>query len=56
MLRRLGVLIHSPTWRGEVVAKTPDASRHLSAVVDAAEQVGLGRRVARLEPLIYIQG
>jgi tRNA-splicing ligase RtcB len=56
VLRRLGILIHSPTWRGEIVVKTPDASRHLSAVVDAAELLGLGRRVARLEPLIYIQG
>ena len=53
---RLGVLIRSPSQRGVMVAEQPDAHQDAGVVVEAAEQAGLARRVARLEPLICVKG
>jgi tRNA-splicing ligase RtcB len=55
VLRRLGTLIRGPASSG-VVEKTPDAGSGFRVMMDAAEQAGLARRVARLEPLIHIKG
>jgi tRNA-splicing ligase RtcB len=56
VLMRLGVLIRSPSQRGVMVAEQPDAHQDAGVVVEAAEQAGLARRVARLEPLICVKG
>lgn len=56
VLMRLGTLIRGPSLRGVLVKETPEARQSANAVVEAAEQAGLARRVARLEPLIYIRG
>jgi len=50
-----GVLIRSPSWRG-VAEEAPGAYKDVDAVADAAEQAGLARRVARLEPMVCIKG
>lgn len=50
-----GILIRSPSWRG-VAEEAPGAYKDVSAVVDAAEEAGLARKVARTEPLICIKG
>jgi len=50
-----GILIRSPSLRG-VAEEAPGAYKDVSAVVRAAEQAGLARRVARLRPLICIKG
>ncbi len=50
-----GILIRSPSARG-VAEEAPDAYKDVSAVVLAAEQAGLARRVARMRPLICIKG
>jgi len=50
-----GVLIRSPSSRG-VAEEAPGAYKDVSAVVAAAEEAGLARRVARLRPLICIKG
>ncbi len=50
-----GILIRSPSMRG-VAEEAPDAYKDVSAVVDAAEAVGLARKVARVDPLVCIKG
>ena len=50
-----GILIRSPSTRG-VAEEAPGAYKDVGAVVAAAEQAGLARRVARLRPLICIKG
>ena len=50
-----GILIRSPSTRG-IAEEAPGAYKDVSAVVVAAEQAGLARRVARLRPLICIKG
>jgi tRNA-splicing ligase RtcB len=50
-----GVLIRSPSWRG-VAEEAPGAYKDVDAVALAAEQAGLARRVARLEPMVCIKG
>jgi tRNA-splicing ligase RtcB (3'-phosphate/5'-hydroxy nucleic acid ligase) len=54
-LAEQGILIKSPSMRG-VAEEAPGAYKDVSAVVAAAEQAGLARRVARLRPLICIKG
>jgi tRNA-splicing ligase RtcB len=49
------ILIRSPSSRG-VAEEAPGAYKDVSVVVDAADQAGLARKVARLEPLICIKG
>ncbi|GAB4350838.1 MAG: RtcB family protein [Gammaproteobacteria bacterium] len=50
-----GILIRSPSLRG-VAEEAPGAYKAVESVVDAAEQAGLARKVARLEPMICIKG
>jgi tRNA-splicing ligase RtcB len=50
-----GILIRSPSSRG-VAEEAPGAYKDVDAVVAAAEQAGLARRVAQLRPLICIKG
>ena len=50
-----GIIIESPSMRG-VAEEAPGAYKDVTAVVVAAEQAGLARRVARLRPLICIKG
>lgn len=50
-----GILIRSISQRG-IAEEAPGAYKDVGAVVDAAEQAGLARKVARLEPLICIKG
>jgi tRNA-splicing ligase RtcB len=54
-LRSQGILVRSPSTRG-VAEEAPGAYKDVGAVVAAAEQAGLARRVARLRPLICIKG
>ncbi|TAH37228.1 MAG: RtcB family protein [Planctomycetota bacterium] len=54
-LAERGILIRSPSMRG-VAEEAPGAYKDLQAVVDAAEEAGLARKVARLEPMICIKG
>jgi len=54
-LAEQGILIKSPSMRG-VAEEAPGAYKDVAAVVNAAEQAGLARRVARLRPLICIKG
>jgi tRNA-splicing ligase RtcB len=54
-LARRGILIRSPSLRG-IAEEAPGAYKDVSAVVESAEQAGLARRVAKLEPLICIKG
>jgi tRNA-splicing ligase RtcB len=50
-----GIIVLSPSARG-VAEEAPGAYKDVSAVVDAAEEAGLARKVARLAPLICIKG
>jgi tRNA-splicing ligase RtcB len=54
-LARRGILVRSPSSRG-VAEEAPGAYKDVGAVVDAAEQAGLARKVAQLEPLLCIKG
>ncbi len=54
-LAHRGILIRSPSLRG-VAEEAPDAYKEIGAVVDAAQDAGLARKVARLEPMIVIKG
>jgi tRNA-splicing ligase RtcB (3'-phosphate/5'-hydroxy nucleic acid ligase) len=50
-----GILVRSPSARG-VAEEAPGAYKEVGAVVRAAENAGLARRVARLRPLVCIKG
>ncbi len=50
-----GVLIRTRSYRG-VAEEAPGAYKDVNAVAEAAELVGLARRVARLVPLICVKG
>ncbi len=50
-----GIEIRSASLRG-VAEEAPGAYKDVTAVVDATEQAGLARKVARLVPLICIKG
>ena len=54
-LAEQGIIIRSPSMRG-VVEEAPGAYKDVAAVVDAAHEVGLSRKVARLKPIICIKG
>lgn len=54
-LEQRGILIRSPSLRG-VAEEAPEAYKDVTAVVEAADQAGLARLVARLEPKICIKG
>jgi len=50
-----GILIRSPSMRG-IAEEAPGAYKNVSEVVDAADDAGLAKKVARLEPLVCIKG
>jgi tRNA-splicing ligase RtcB (3'-phosphate/5'-hydroxy nucleic acid ligase) len=50
-----GIIVRSPSMRG-VAEEAPLAYKDVDAVVQAAHDAGLARRVAKLEPLICIKG
>jgi tRNA-splicing ligase RtcB len=50
-----GVLVRSASLRG-IAEEAPGAYKDVTAVVDAAHNAGLARKVARLEPMICIKG
>ncbi len=50
-----GILIRSPSPRG-VAEEAPGAYKDVTAVVDAADEAGLSRKVARLEPIVCVKG
>jgi tRNA-splicing ligase RtcB len=54
-LAERGIVIRSPSPRG-VAEEAPGAYKDVSAVVDAADQAHLARKIARLEPLICVKG
>ncbi len=54
-LENRGILIRSASMRG-IAEEAPGAYKDVSAVVEAAHQAGLARKVVRLEPLICIKG
>jgi tRNA-splicing ligase RtcB len=54
-LEQKGITIKSPSTRG-VAEEAPGAYKDVTAVVVAAEQAGLARRVAGLRPLICVKG
>jgi tRNA-splicing ligase RtcB len=54
-LAERGIIIKSPSSRG-VAEEAPGAYKDVTAVVEAAEQAGLSRIVARLEPLVCVKG
>ncbi len=54
-LAREGVLVKSPSWRG-VAEEAPGAYKDVSAVVDAAQDAHLSKKIAKLRPLICIKG
>ena len=54
-LAERGILIRSPSLRG-VAEEAPGAYKDVTAVVDASDQAGLAKKVARLEPMIVVKG
>jgi tRNA-splicing ligase RtcB len=50
-----GIIVRSPSSRG-VAEEAPGAYKDVTAVVDAADQAGLARKVARVEPIICVKG
>lgn len=50
-----GILVRSPSMRG-VAEEAPGAYKDVDAVVQAAHDAGISRKVARLEPLVCIKG
>lgn len=50
-----GILVRTPSLR-EVAEEAPLAYKDVNAVVDAADRVGLARKVAKLEPMVCIKG
>lgn len=49
------ILIRSPSLRG-IAEEAPGAYKDVSAVVKAADETGLSRLVAKLEPMVCIKG
>lgn len=54
-LAEKGIIVKSPSMRG-VAEEAPGAYKDVTAVVDATDEAGLARKVARLLPLIVIKG
>ena len=50
-----GIIVRSVSSRG-VAEEAPGAYKDVKAVVDAADEAGLARKVARLRPLVCIKG
>ena len=54
-LARRGIIVRSPSHRG-VAEEAPGGYKDVASVVDAAEQAGLAKKVARLVPMVCIKG
>ena len=54
-LAEKGIIVKSPSMRG-VAEEAPGAYKDVGAVVDATDEAGLARKVARLLPLIVVKG
>jgi len=54
-LAREGITIRSPSPRG-VAEEAPGAYKSVDAVVDAAQEARLSRKVARLRPMVCVKG
>jgi tRNA-splicing ligase RtcB len=54
-LAEAGIIVRSPSSRG-VAEEAPGAYKDIHAVVAAAHQAGLARRVVMLAPVICIKG
>jgi tRNA-splicing ligase RtcB len=54
-LAAAGIIVRSPSSRG-VAEEAPGAYKDIGAVVEAAHQAGLARKVATLAPVICIKG
>ena len=54
-LAERGILIRSPSMRG-VAEEAPGAYKDVSAVVNASDEAGLARKVAKLEPMVCVKG
>ena len=50
-----GIIIRGASLRG-IAEEAPGAYKDVTVVVDATEQAGLARKVARLEPMVCIKG
>ncbi|MGD8339840.1 MAG: RtcB family protein [Gammaproteobacteria bacterium] len=50
-----GIIVRSNTSRG-VAEEAPGAYKDVSAVIEAAHDAGISKKVARLEPLVCIKG
>jgi tRNA-splicing ligase RtcB len=50
-----GIIVRSPSPRG-VAEEAPGAYKDVTAVVDAADDAGLSRKVAKLEPVVCVKG
>ena len=50
-----GIIVRSVSSRG-IAEEAPGAYKDVAAVVDAADQAGLARKVARTQPLICVKG
>ncbi len=50
-----GILVRTRSYRG-VAEEAPGAYKDVSAVVDAADQASLARKVAKLTPLVCVKG
>jgi tRNA-splicing ligase RtcB len=54
-LAERGIVIRSPSMRG-VAEEAPGAYKDVDEVVDAADQAGLARKVAKVTPVVCIKG
>jgi tRNA-splicing ligase RtcB len=54
-LAERGILVRSPSARG-LAEEAPGAYKDVTEVVEATEEAGLARRVAKLLPLVTIKG
>jgi tRNA-splicing ligase RtcB len=54
-LAERGIIVRSKSWRG-VAEEAPGAYKDVSAVVQAAHDAGISKKVARLEPLVCVKG
>ena len=50
-----GIIVRSPSLRG-VAEDAPGAYKDVTAVVDPADDAGLSRKVAKLEPIVCVKG
>jgi tRNA-splicing ligase RtcB len=50
-----GILIRSPSYRG-VAEEAPGAYKDVGVVVDAADKAGLSKKVAKVVPMICVEG